>query len=79
MVRYKQIDTSSRFIAVDLERQLLPGTLGHALDYPEAGLRDVPSTEMFAGCVVILMSWTPQDERDCLARHMALAKTRQAA
>jgi hypothetical protein len=31
MARYKQIDTSQRFIAVDLERQLLPGTFDHAL------------------------------------------------
>jgi hypothetical protein len=27
------ISTLARFTAVDLERQLLPGTLGHALDY----------------------------------------------
>ena len=33
MARYKQIDTSPRFIAVDLERQLLPGTFEHALNY----------------------------------------------
>ena len=33
MARYKVIDTSPRFIAVDLERQLLPGTFEHALDY----------------------------------------------
>lgn len=33
MVRYKHIDTSPRFLAVDLERQLLPGTLEHALHY----------------------------------------------
>jgi transposase len=33
MARYKHIDTSPRFIAVDLERQLLPGTFEHALDY----------------------------------------------
>jgi hypothetical protein len=32
MARYKHIDTSPRFIAVDLERQLLPGTFEHALD-----------------------------------------------
>jgi transposase len=31
MARYKHIDTSPRFIAVDLERQLLPGTFEHAL------------------------------------------------
>src|ERR1019366_6256295 len=31
MARYKHIDTSSRFLAVDLERQLLPGTFEHAL------------------------------------------------
>ena len=30
MARYKHIDTSPRFLAVDLERQLLPGTLEHA-------------------------------------------------
>jgi transposase len=33
MARYKQIDTSPRFLAVDLERQLLPGTFEHALNY----------------------------------------------
>lgn len=33
MARYKHIDTSPRFIAVDLERQLVPGTFEHALDY----------------------------------------------
>lgn len=31
MGRYKHIDTSPRFIAVDLERQLRPGTFEHAL------------------------------------------------
>jgi len=33
MARYKPIDTSSRFIAVDLTSQLLPGTFEHALDH----------------------------------------------
>lgn len=33
MARYKQIDTSPRFIAVNLERQLLPGTFEHALNH----------------------------------------------
>lgn len=33
MAKYKQIDTSLRFIAVDLERQLLPGTFEHALNH----------------------------------------------
>ena len=33
MARYKQIDTSPRLIAVDLERQLHPGTFEHALNY----------------------------------------------
>ena len=33
MARYKRIDTSPRFIPVDLERQLLPGTFEHALNY----------------------------------------------
>jgi transposase len=33
MARYKQIDTSPRFLAVDLEAQLLPGTLEHALNH----------------------------------------------
>jgi hypothetical protein len=31
MARYKHIDNSPRFLAVDLERQLLPGTLGLAM------------------------------------------------
>ena len=33
MARYKHIDTSPRLIAVDLERQLHPGTFEHALNY----------------------------------------------
>lgn len=33
MARYKHIDTSPRFIAVDLQRQLIPGTLEHALNH----------------------------------------------
>ena len=33
MARYKHIDTSPRFLAVDLERQLLAGTFEHALNY----------------------------------------------
>lgn len=33
MARYKVIDTSPRFIALDLERQLLPGTFEHALNH----------------------------------------------
>jgi transposase len=33
MARYKHIDTSPRFLAVDLERQLLPGTIEYALNY----------------------------------------------
>ena len=33
MARYKHIDTSPRFLAVDLRRQLLPGTFEHALDH----------------------------------------------
>ena len=33
MARYKHIDTSPRFIAVDLQRQLLPGAFEHALNH----------------------------------------------
>jgi transposase len=33
MARYKHIDTSPRFLAVDLQRQLLPGTFEHALNH----------------------------------------------
>jgi transposase len=33
MARYKPIDTSPRFLAVDLERQLLPGSFEHALNH----------------------------------------------
>jgi len=32
MARYKHIDTSPRFLAVDLQAQLLPGTFEHALN-----------------------------------------------
>lgn len=33
MARYKHIDTSPRFLAVDLERQLIPGTFEHSLNH----------------------------------------------
>lgn len=33
MARYKHIDISPRFLAVDLQRQLLPGTFEHALNH----------------------------------------------
>jgi transposase len=33
MARYKRIDTSPRFLAVDLRSQLVPGTFEHALDW----------------------------------------------
>lgn len=33
MARYKHIDTSPRFLAVDLERQLVPGSFEHALHW----------------------------------------------
>ena len=33
MARCKHIETSPRFLAVDRQRQLLPGTFGHALDH----------------------------------------------
>ena len=33
MARYKYIDTSPRFIAIDLQRQLLPGTFEHAVNH----------------------------------------------
>ena len=33
MAHYKHIDTSPRLLAVDLKRQLLPGTFEHALDH----------------------------------------------
>ena len=33
MARYKVIDTSPRFIALDLQRQLLPGSFEHALNH----------------------------------------------
>jgi len=33
MARYKHIDTGPRFLAVDLKRQLLPGSFEHALDH----------------------------------------------
>ena len=33
MARYKHIDVSPRFLAVDLQRQLIPGTFEHALNH----------------------------------------------
>jgi len=38
LARYKSIDTNTRFLAVDFERQLLPGTFecarNHLIDHP---------------------------------------------
>lgn len=33
MARNKHIDTSPRFLAVDLQQQLLPGTFEHAMNH----------------------------------------------
>ena len=33
MARYKTIDLSPRFLAVDLEKQLLPGSFAHAVHH----------------------------------------------
>ena len=33
MARYKAIDTSPRFLAVDLEKQLLPGSFEYAVHH----------------------------------------------
>jgi hypothetical protein len=33
MARYKHIDTSPHLLGVDLQRQLLPGTIEHALNH----------------------------------------------
>jgi hypothetical protein len=33
MARYKTIDTSPKFLPVDLSQQLLPGTFEHALNH----------------------------------------------
>jgi len=33
MARYKPVDLSPRFLAVDLEKQLLPGGLSHAVHH----------------------------------------------
>jgi hypothetical protein len=33
MARYKYIDTNPKFLAVDLARQLLPGTFEHAVNH----------------------------------------------
>ncbi|WP_341675112.1 hypothetical protein [Niveibacterium sp. SC-1] len=33
MARHKPIDTSPRFLAIDLERELLPGNFAHAVNH----------------------------------------------
>ncbi len=33
MARYKHIDTSPRFLVIDLQRQLLPDTFEHAINH----------------------------------------------
>lgn len=46
MARYKYIDTSPRFLAVDLQRQLLPGTFEHAMNYLIDGELDLSSFDV---------------------------------
>ena len=41
MARYKYIDTNPRFLAVDLAKQLLPGTFEHALHHLLSGVIDL--------------------------------------
>jgi transposase len=41
MARYKYIDTNPRFLAVDLAKQLLPGTFEHALNHLRDGAMDL--------------------------------------
>ena len=41
MARYKYIDTNPRFLAVDLAKQLLPGTFEHALNHLLDGAIDL--------------------------------------
>jgi len=41
MARYKYIDTNPRFLAVDLAKQLLPGTFEHALNHLLDGVIDL--------------------------------------
>jgi transposase len=46
MARYKHIDTSPRLIAVDLQQQLLPGTIEHALHYLFDGQIDLSALDV---------------------------------
>jgi hypothetical protein len=39
MARYKHVDTNPRFLPIDLARQLLPGTLEHAIDLSQFDAR----------------------------------------
>jgi len=41
MARYKYIDTSPRFLPVDLTRQLIPGTFEHAVHHLLTGAIDL--------------------------------------
>lgn len=50
MARYNHIDTSPRFIAVDLQRQLQPGMSGTRADFArQAGTMDTAAQAMLAG------------------------------
>jgi len=61
MARYKHIDTSPRFLAVDLQRQLLPGTFEHALSRTSPPLPDsspgLPTTSLASSpkcCIYVI-------------------------
>ena len=51
MTRYKHVDTSPRFLAVDLQRQLLPGTFEHALNHLLEHELDLSGASGFIACV----------------------------
>ncbi len=60
MARYKHIDTSPRFLAVDLQRQLLPDIFEHAMNHLIDKKLDLssPNLESFAHCLTMPASKT---------------------
>jgi hypothetical protein len=71
MARYKLIDTSPRFLAVDLEKQLLPGSFEYAVHYPHVHLA-MPAATLDART----RRW--RTKTSYLFNHQALAKVFRA-
>ena len=78
MARYKRIDTSPKFLPVDLSRQLLPGTFEHALNYLIDNELDLSFLHIPPSIIEAVLV-TPNPRRRCAQPNTAVqARPREA-